>query len=967
MAAGGATELERITVVLVGDGSSFQRMVHEAEASAKGLAASLARSGRAMTDLVTKPLKDFGSFAAGEFAEFDHAMTESTSIMGALTDEQVQRMREVALELSTRHAKSPAELAKAYYFLASAGLTAEQSISALQPMARFATAGAFELTTATDILTASLNALGLKVPDSAQTMENMARISDVLVRATTLAQGSTQQFGIALARDAGATLKMFNKDVEEGVAVLAAYADNNIKAEHAGNMFGRMTRMLTSAATRHAAAHEKLGFSVFDSAGQMRPYADIIENLEQIMAGMSDETKTVTLKQLGFQALMQRSLVPLIGMSARIREYEKELRSAGGITDHVAKKQMESLINQGKILKNIVAVAALEIGEMMAPAIRALSGAIKGAVDWWQSLSQRTKETAAITAAVLASIGPLILAFGLLTKAFTGLIFLRLIGEVAGLIAYLREDIDIVLIAWGAMVEAAAVAWNIIKAIVIVTAEAAKEGYGALIEAITGANEAFNEWVQGAAEWVVAFASDNEAMLTSFAGWAVVIGGVVAAVKLLILSWGVLSGVLAFFRLQQIAGAVAWGVYTAAATLAKVALWAVNAALTATSILLGGGIFIAMGGAVGLLAAGFVVVGSAIYAAYKAGEALFAVFADFRDEGGSMMTVLGPIGAMFKEWGLLLKDVYTTAQTDGALAWELLRAGAQLAISQVRDFLPPFWDFIKSGFKILWELVSSQFELAFVRAITRSVPRMLGFFNVFGALTPLITDSASALLNSMEAFEGGPAAVEEAAEKAKEAAEAARREAEGLPPLVPDTRTAAQKLKDLFQDFKFAESEATKEARKAVEGVQAKIAEAGDTLNQIPILPETGEILSSVEEDMLNWTPELPDDGSELVTMLEEAGVQTAKNQYQQKKWNDEVKKGKQEAQALDAVLFGSAEHQRRLADFREKIAENVVGGGKAGKDSEETQTDLLTDIRDILEDSPTVRVTNAGPEEGLA
>jgi molecular chaperone DnaK (HSP70) len=103
------------------------------------------------------------------------------------------------------------------------------------------------------------------------------------------------------------------------------------------------------------------------------------------------------------------------------------------------------------------------------------------------------------------------------------------------------------------------------------------------------------------------------------------------------------------------------------------------------------------------------------------------------------------------------------------------------------------------------------------------------------------------------------------------------------------------------------------------------------------------------------------------VTELEGATEAIRKQEEQEKKRQEQMQKTKQVAQALDAVLFGSAEHQRRLADFREKIAENVVGAGKTGKDSEETQTAILTDIRDILGENPTVRVNHAGPEEGLA
>jgi len=72
--------------------------------------------------------------------------------------------------------------------------------------------------------------------------------------------------------------------------------------------------------------------SVFDANGEMRNMADIIENLEVVLGGMSDETKKATLLQMGFSDKSLAATMTLIGMSDRIREYERNLRQAGGTT-----------------------------------------------------------------------------------------------------------------------------------------------------------------------------------------------------------------------------------------------------------------------------------------------------------------------------------------------------------------------------------------------------------------------------------------------------------------------------------------------------------------------------------------------------------------------------------------------------------------------------------------------------------
>jgi len=90
----------------------------------------------------------------------------------------------------------------------------------------------FDMARATDLLTDAQSALGLTIRDDAiANMEEMVRVSDVLVRANTLANASVEQFSVALTTKSGAALRALNKDMEEGVAVLAAFADQGIKGE----------------------------------------------------------------------------------------------------------------------------------------------------------------------------------------------------------------------------------------------------------------------------------------------------------------------------------------------------------------------------------------------------------------------------------------------------------------------------------------------------------------------------------------------------------------------------------------------------------------------------------------------------------------------------------------------------------------------------------------------------------------
>lgn len=316
----------------------------------------------------------FGGLAVREFVKFDGAMNQSLAIMGDVSDAMKEKMSLAARQMAKETTFSAEEAAKSFFFLASAGLDAEQSLKALPLVAKFGQAGMFDMALATDLLTDAQSALGLTIRDNTiKNMEQMARVSDVLVRANTLANATVQQFSEALTNKAGAAMRAVNMDIETGVAVLAALADQGIKGAEAGTQFSIALRDLQSKAIENKAGFEAMGVSVFDADGKLQNMGDIVGNLEVLLAGASDETKKITLSQLGFADKSVSTILALLGTSDAIRKYEKELRSAGGFTETIADKQLESLQAQLKLAKNAIVDVAIQIGDRLSPMVQGVT------------------------------------------------------------------------------------------------------------------------------------------------------------------------------------------------------------------------------------------------------------------------------------------------------------------------------------------------------------------------------------------------------------------------------------------------------------------------------------------------------------------------------------------------------------------------------------------------------------------
>ncbi len=301
--------------------------------------------------------------------DFNQKMRQSLAIMGEVSTALRVDMRNAAFEVARTTKFSAAEAAEAYFFLASAGLTAQQSVAAMPAVAMFAQAGMFNLARATELATDAQSALGLTVKDPIQNLKNLTRVTDVLVKANTLANATVEQFALSMTNKAAAAAKIVGMEIEELTAILAAFADQGVKGARAGNAINIVLRELQSKAIENQEAFQRFGVTVFDSLGKLQKIADVVGDLELALGHMSDETKKATLMQLGFSNRSVIFLQTLLGTSEKIREYERNLKSAGGTTKKVADVQLTAMqvgiAKLGATFTRLSSLAASAIGQMV--------------------------------------------------------------------------------------------------------------------------------------------------------------------------------------------------------------------------------------------------------------------------------------------------------------------------------------------------------------------------------------------------------------------------------------------------------------------------------------------------------------------------------------------------------------------------------------------------------------------------
>jgi len=432
-----STEVEKLIVRMVGDATSYQKMMRDAQKGAiqtgnivqrqgkrieaigrslQKFARSVKSLGRSLSLKITAPVLGTGAFGVKQFASFNKAMTESTSIMKVNTN-QTKQMRDMAMSL--RSIKGPEELAQSYFFLASAGMDANQALASLPVIVEFATAGNFDMALATDLLTDAQTALGLQTGNTADDLQHLTNIANALTLANIQANASVQQFAEALTADAANAAQSMGQELESLMAVLGAYASKGKKAAEAGNLYGRATRLLTSAARRNKEEFEKLGIVVVDKVTkEYRDLIEIIEDMEEAFDGMKRPARDAALEKLGFAALAQKSITPLIGMSKQMKIWRQEQAAAGDVIGDVARKQLKAFTNRMRLVWNEVKKVGIQVGEILAPWIIKLGEYVEKVTVFWRKLSPEMKKTVVVIALVAAAVGPLLIGFGVITGWF---------------------------------------------------------------------------------------------------------------------------------------------------------------------------------------------------------------------------------------------------------------------------------------------------------------------------------------------------------------------------------------------------------------------------------------------------------------------------------------------------------------------------------------------------------------------
>lgn len=357
------------------DDSEFGSGVKKSENSITSLGKTIA--GVVSAGAILKLGKD----AITTGMNFDSAMSQVAATMGLTQDEMnstdgvFQKLRTTALDMGSSTKFSASEAAEGLNYLAMSGMDADTMMKALPITLQMAGASGIDLATTCDKLTNIMSALGLASEDSATYMNNMGTVTDVFALTSTKANTDVMGLYESISQ-VGATARVMQNPLSELSIATGILADNDIQASEAGTILRNLLLSLTAPTDSAKKAMDELGFSAFDTNGELRPMQDILQELNEKFSQMTTEEKMNIMNKI-FNKTDLKGINALLGESGdRWDELEIAIDNCEGSAEQMYKTQNDNLKGSLTELSSAVEGLKIAISDKLTPAIRPVVEAI---------------------------------------------------------------------------------------------------------------------------------------------------------------------------------------------------------------------------------------------------------------------------------------------------------------------------------------------------------------------------------------------------------------------------------------------------------------------------------------------------------------------------------------------------------------------------------------------------------------
>ncbi len=270
-------------------------------------------------------------------SDFEAGMSQVQAISGA-SGEELEKLKEKAKEMGASTKFSATESAEALNYMAMAGWKTEDMLGGIEGIMNLAAASGEDLATTSDIVTDALTAFGMSASDS-------THFADILAAASSNANtnvsmmGETFKYVAPLAGSLGYS-------AEDTATAIGLMANAGIKGSQAGTSLRSIMTRLAKPTKDSQMAMDALGLSITDSAGEMKPLSEIIGDMREGFADLTEDEKASYAAMLGGQEAMSGLLAIVNASDADFEKLSGAINDCNGSAAEMAEIMQDNLPGQ---------------------------------------------------------------------------------------------------------------------------------------------------------------------------------------------------------------------------------------------------------------------------------------------------------------------------------------------------------------------------------------------------------------------------------------------------------------------------------------------------------------------------------------------------------------------------------------------------------------------------------------------
>lgn len=357
--------------------------------------------------VTAKKLLDIGSAAVTASTQFDSAFAKTQTIMDTATM-AVSDMRSEILYLSHDSAMAATDVSEAVYQAISGSVATQDAVTFVEQSNKLAVAGFTDLTSATDVLTTTLNSYKLEA-------SAVGGISNVLIQTQNLGKTSVNELSASMGR-AISTGSAYGVNLQNIATTYVELTRSGIATSEATTYLSGMLNELGDSGSKVGAIlQQETGRSFGQLMQDGWSLGDVLKVLSDSVDGNAEALMGLWSSQeagKASNAIMTQGVADFNDVVAQMNE---EMSGATGTTEKAYQTMTNTSEFIDKQLSNSVNNLAIAFGDDLRPAVDGVKKLLTGIIDWGAEFIQQNPWVAAAFAGLTVGLGAMAVGLSLYT------------------------------------------------------------------------------------------------------------------------------------------------------------------------------------------------------------------------------------------------------------------------------------------------------------------------------------------------------------------------------------------------------------------------------------------------------------------------------------------------------------------------------------------------------------------------